>query len=236
MFGCRLYFVLGSVIGLMEKWFAKRRKSKVLDMAYRQMTLAIDTVTDLRKAITAASKGEVNETKSCVERLFVVEREIDDLRRAVFEELTRGSLPSKDREDIMHLVKRLDVMADFVKDSARTLLILTQAEIPKEIWNLYVDVAKDLVECASALWKSIEKLETNLAEARALSEKVDQVESKVDEKYLKMKGLLLKHSREIDPAALLMLRDLIEDLEEVADSCDDTADYVRILTVTRETA
>jgi len=164
-----------------------------------------------------------------------VEREIDDLRRAVFEELTRGSLPSKDREDIMHLVKRLDVMADFVKDAARTLLILTRAEIPKEIWNLYVEVAKDLVECASFLWKSIEKLETNLAEARALSEKVDQVESKVDEKYLKMKGLFLKHSTEIDPAALLMLRDLIEDMEEVADSCDDTADYVRILTVTRET-
>jgi len=219
----------------MEKWFAKRRKSKVLDIAYRQMTLAIDTVTDLRKAITAASKGKVNETKSCVERLFVVEREIDDLRRAVFEELTRGSLPSKDREDIMHLVKRLDVMADFVKDAARTLLILTQAEIPKEMWNLYVEVAKDLVECASALWKSIEKLETDLAEARALSEKVDHIESKVDEKYLKMKELLLKHSREIDPAALLMLRDLIEDMEEVADSCDDTADYVRILTVTRET-
>ncbi len=208
-----------------------------MDIAYRQMTLAIDTVTELRKAVIAASKGEVDETKSCVERLFVVEREIDDLRRAVFEELTRGSLPSKDREDIMHLVKRLDVMADFVKDSGRTLLILTQAEIPEEIWNLYVDVSKDLVGCASALWKSIEKLEeTNLAEARALSEKVDNIESKVDEKYLKMKGLLLKHSREIDPAALLMLRDLIESMEQVADSCDDTADYVRILTVTRETA
>ncbi|MCZ2856613.1 MAG: DUF47 family protein, partial [Candidatus Bathyarchaeota archaeon] len=151
----------------MEKWFAKRRKSKVLDIAFRQMTLAIDTVTDLRKAITAASKGKVNETKSCVERLFVVEREIDDLRRAVFAELTRGSLSSKDREDIMHLVKRLDVMADFVKDSARTLLILTQAEVPEEIWNLFVEMARDLVECASTLRKSIEKLGTNLAEARA---------------------------------------------------------------------
>jgi predicted phosphate transport protein (TIGR00153 family) len=221
----------------MEKWFARRRKSKVLDMAYRQMTLAIDTVTELRKAITAASEGEANETKNCVDRLFVVEREIDDLRRAVFEELTRGSLPSKDREDILHLVKRLDVMADFVKDSARTLLVLTQAEIPKEIWGLYVDVAKDLVECASTLRKGIEKLETNkLAEARSLSEKVDQIESEVDEKYLKMKRLLLKHGREIDPAALMMLRDLIESMEQVADGCDDTADYVRILTVARETA
>lgn len=218
----------------MEKWFVKRRKSKVLDMAYRQMTLAIDTVTELKKATTAASKGKVNETKIGLDRLFVVEREIDDLRRAVFEELTRGSLPSKDREDIMHLVKRLDVMADFVKDSARTLLVLTQAEIPKEIWALFVEVTKDLVSCASHLRKSIEKLETNLVEARALAEKVDQVESSVDEKHFEMKRLLLKYSRELDPAALLMLRDLIENMEEVADSCDDTADYVRILTVTRE--
>jgi len=219
----------------MEKWFAKRRKSKVLEMAYKQMTLAIDTVTELRKAIKAASEGEANETQSCVDRLFVVEREIDDLRRAVFEELTRGSLPSKDREDIMHLVKRLDVMADFVKDSARTLLILTKAKIPKEIWSLYVDMAEDLVKCASTLRRSIEKLGTDFAEARALSEKVDQIESKVDEKYLEMKMLLLKHSKKIDPAALVMLRDLVENMEQVADGCDDTADYVRILTVARET-
>jgi predicted phosphate transport protein (TIGR00153 family) len=220
----------------MEKWFAKRRRSKVLDIAYRQMTLAIDTVTELRKAINAASKGQISETEGCVERLFVVEREIDDLRRTVFEELTRGSLPSKDREDIMHLVKRLDVMADFVKDSARTLLILTKTQIPNEIWKLYVDVAQDLVECASTLRKSIEKLGTNLAEARSLSEKVDQIEGRVDEKYLKMKSLLLKYSNQIVPAALVMLRDLIESMEQVADSCDDTADYVRILTVARETA
>ncbi len=215
----------------MEKWFAKRRKTKVLDIAGRQMILAIDTVTDLKKAITAASKGRVNETKSSVERLFVVEREIDDLRRAVFAEVTQGSLSSRDREDIMHLVKRLDVMADFVKDSARTLLILTQAKVPGEIWNLFVEMAQDLVECASTLRKSIERLGTNLAEAKALCEKVDQIESQVDEKYLKIKSLLLEHSKKIDPAALLMLRDLVESMEQVADGCDDTADYVRILTV-----
>jgi len=48
--------------------------------------------------------------------------------------------------------------------------------------------------------------------------------------------LILKHGRDMDAAVLLILRDLLQSLEEVADSCDDTADYVRILTVTRETA
>jgi len=48
--------------------------------------------------------------------------------------------------------------------------------------------------------------------------------------------MLLKHAGEMDAATLLILKDLLQSLEEVADSCDDTADYVRILTVSRETA
>jgi len=205
-------------------------------MAYRQMTLAIDTVTELERAMIAASKRETAEAKKDIERLFVVETEIDDLRRAVFEELTRGSLPPKDREDIMHLVKRLDVMADHVKDSGRSLKLLLEAQMPKDVWNELVEITKDLVEESTTLRRSIEKLGVNTAEVRALAQKVDQVETRIDERYLRVKELLLKHGREMDAATLLILRDLLQSLEEVADSCDDTADYVRILTVTRETA
>jgi len=205
-------------------------------MAYRQMTLAIDTVTELERAMIAASKRETAEAKKDIERLFVVETEIDDLRRAVFEELTRGSLPPKDREDIMHLVKRLDVMADHVKDSGRSIKLLLEAQMPKDVWNELVEITKDLVEESTTLRRSIEKLGVNTAEVRALAQKVDQVETRIDERYLRVKELLLKHGREMDAATLLILKDLLQSLEEVADSCDDTADYVRILTVTRETA
>jgi len=220
----------------LEKWFAERRKSKVLDMAYRQMTLAIDTVTELERAMVAASKKEVAEAKKSIERLFLVETEIDDLRRAVFEELTRGSLPPKDREDIMHLVKRLDVMADHVKDSGRSLLLLSEASMPGDVWNELVEISKDLVEESKALRGSIEKLGLDTVEVRALAQKVDEAETRIDEHYMKTKELLLKHGREMDAATLLILRDLLQSLEEVADNCDDTADYVRILTVTREAA
>jgi len=208
----------------------------VLDMAYREITYAIDTVTELEKAMVAASKGEAAEAKRSIERLFVIETEIDDLRRAVFEELTRGSLPPKDREDIMHLVKRLDVMADHVKDSGRSLLLLSEASMPKDVWNELVEITKDLVEESATLRRSIEKLGSDPVEVRALAQKVDQAETRIDEHYLKTKELFLKHGREMDAATLIVLRDLLQSLEEVADSCDDTADYVRILTVTREAA
>jgi predicted phosphate transport protein (TIGR00153 family) len=204
-------------------------------MAYREITLAIDTVTELEKAMMAASDKEVAEAKKAIQRVFVVETEIDDLRRAVFEELTRGSLPPKDREDIMHLVKRLDTMADHVKDSGRSLLLLSEANMPKEVWSELVEITKDLVEESATLRRSIEKLGIDPVEVRALAQKVDAVETRVDDRYLRVKEMLLKYGNEMNAATLLILKDLLQSLEEVADSCDDTADYVRILTVTRET-
>lgn len=219
----------------MEKWFAERRKSKVLELAYQQITKAIMTVSDLEKAMIAASKKETDEAKKSIQRLFEVETEIDDLRRTVFEEVTRGSLHPKDREDIMHLVKRLDVMADHVKDTGRSLLILAETEMPRDIWNELVEIAKDLVTESTALRASIEKLGADPAEVRRLSQKVDEMETRIDERYLKTRQLIVKHGREMDAGTLLILKDLLQSMEEVADSCDDTADYVRILTVTRET-
>jgi predicted phosphate transport protein (TIGR00153 family) len=219
----------------MEKWFARRRKSKVLEIADRQMTLAIDTVIELEKSINAALNGQKEKAKSSFEKLSTIEHEIDELRRTIFEELTKGSLPSKDREDIMHLVKRLDEMADHVKDASRAVVLLVEANVVKEIWEQLAETAKDLVVAATTLRDSIEKLGTEPQKAMELAKQIDIVEGKVDEKYLKVKALLLKHSSEMDAATILILKDLIEEMEHVADSCDDTADYVRILTVARET-
>ncbi|MEA2089440.1 MAG: DUF47 family protein [Thermoproteota archaeon] len=214
----------------MEKWFIGRRRSKVLDIAYRQMTLAIDTVTDLEKSIVAASGGNVKEARRCIERLFVTEREIDCLRRTVFEESTKGSLPSRDREDLMHLVKRLDTMADDVKDAGRSVLVLLEAEVPEKIWSLCVEVAKDLVECATTLRRAIELLGSDVSRAVKLAKRVDEVESMVDDRYLDGKRLLLSFEG-LDCGVVVVLKELFDFMEDVADSCTDTADYVRVLAV-----
>ena len=218
----------------MERWFAKRRKSKVLELADRQMILAIDTVVELEKSINAALKGNKKEASKSVKRLSTREHEIDELRRTVFEELTRGSLRSKDREDIMHLVKRLDEMADHVKDASRAVLVLLDAKVVKEMWQQFAETAKDLVACATTLRSSIEKLGTDPSEALELAKQIDAIENRVDEKYVESNAMLLKYTSKMDTATILLLKDLIEEMEHVADACDDTADYVRILAFTRE--
>ncbi|MEM1507283.1 MAG: DUF47 family protein [Candidatus Bathyarchaeia archaeon] len=215
----------------MERWFEKRRKNKVLDIAHRQMTLALDTVNDLERAIKAIFSGDRESAKTTVERLFLVEEEIDNLRRAVFEELSKGSLSSRDREDIMHLVKRLDVMADFVKDSARSIMILLDHDIPEDIWKAFLEMATGVVRCAATLKESLKALSENPSEARNLSMKVEEEENKVDKQYLSIKSLLLGYGNKVNPMALIILKDLAEYMENAADSCADVGDYIRVLTV-----
>lgn len=218
----------------MEKWFVRRRKTKVLELADKQITRATDTVVDLRNAIAAAAKGDRKEAENQISHLSKIEHEIDELRRLIFEEMTKDSMAPQDREDIMHLVKRLDVMADHVKDSARNLHLLLDAQIPNEFWNPLETMSNKLVECAKTLRQAIDALGANPAEAKRLAITVDKIEGEIDEKYQEVKKLLLQLSGRMTPAAVLFLRDVAEEIEHTADACDDTADYVRILATARE--
>jgi len=195
--------------------------------------MAIKTVTELKEAITAFAEGKRAEVEERLKALFSDEMEIDDLRRSVFEELTRESLPSKYREDLLHIVKRLDVMADQVKDSARNVKILLDVKVPIEIWSSNMKIAEVLVKEAGQLGSTIEMLSIAPPEARELAEKVEEQESIVDDEYLKAKALLSKYAKELDFASMLILKDLLDCFEEIADTCADTADYIRVLTVVK---
>ena len=215
----------------MERWFEKRRVNKVLEIAYRQMAVALDTVNDLEKTIEAVAEGEKKSAEVIIARLFKAEEEVDDLRRTVFEELTKGKLSTRDREDIMNLVKNLDKMADHVKDSARNVSVLLDTEVPKEIWNAYHEMAHGIVSTAAVLRESLKSLGEDNSRARAMSERVEEEENKVDKKFLEIKSLILSYGSKLNPATLILLKDLLDSMEEATDRCADTGDYIRVLTV-----
>lgn len=210
-------------------WFEKRRKTDALKLAQEQITKALDTATLLHKAIQNAAEGEKDEARNNIEKLSAEEEEVDSLRQQAFKELTNVAVSTEFREDLMHLVKRLDVMADFVKDSARSITILLETNVPNEIWNLNVKVAGALVESATTLRSSIEKLGTDPAKAKELTKKVNEIEGKIDKDYLTTKKLFIKYGQKLDAGTLLILNNLIEFMEQAADVCADTADYINIL-------
>jgi predicted phosphate transport protein (TIGR00153 family) len=211
-------------------WFEKRRRTKALDLAQEQITKAIDTVTLLNQATQSLLQGKSKEAMTRVQNLFVAEEEVDRLRTEVFKELSKGAALFADyREDLLHLVKRLDTLADDVKDAARCLEMLSEAEVPLELRENTVHMTSALVNCANALRFSIEKLNIAPADAIEGSKKVEEIEHGIDEDYLKTKKLFVKYGAQMNAGALVIYDDLIEFIEQAADMCADTADYIVIL-------
>ena len=211
-------------------WFAKRRRTKGLELAQEQIIKAFDTVTWLHKAMKSFSEKKYKEAQGYVENLYKVEEEVDKLRTDVFKELSKGAALVADyREDLLHLVKRLDTLADHTKDAARCLQMLGETEIPEELGKKIVFMTAKLVETAQTLRCSIEKISTNPAGAIAEAKKVEDSEHDLDTEYLKAKSLFVKYGSEINCGAMVILDDLIEFIENAADMCADTADYIVVL-------
>lgn len=212
-------------------WFDLFRKEQETTtiLAQKQITKAIATVTELKNIMVAFSEGKVSEAEEHIENLFENEAEIDDIRRTILHELTKQKLPSKYRQNVIHIIKCLDVLADHVKDSARNIKVLLNTKIPKEILDVNVRIVDALVQAAVFLSTAIEMIGVNPPQSLEFSKKVDVQEHIVDEEYLKVKALFLKYTDEVDMATLLVLKDLLECLEELADTCADTADYIRVL-------
>lgn len=218
-------------------WFERRRRSKTLTIAQRQMTLAIDTVSELERALVAFAGGKVKETLTLIDRLFEDEMEIDELRRAVLAELTRGTLPSRYREDLRGLVERLDRMADHIKDSARILKILVDAgeTLPQEIADEFVTLGTALRKEATAMGRCIEMIGTDPSKVEDAAKNVDFFEAEIDDRYVFIKMHLVQHSKAMSAALLVAVWDLVDYIERAADVCVQTADYLRTLAAAEDT-
>ena len=215
-------------------WFEKRRRTKALDLAHEQITKALDTVNLLHQAIKNISQGKKKEAMQHAENLFKVEEEVDKLRKEVFAELSKGAALLADyREDLLHLVKRLDTLADHVKDAARCVEMLIDAQVPRELYESMAHMTSVLVDCAQALRMSIEKIPDAPDQALKGAERVEEIEHEIDNIYLKTKASFVKYGEKVNCGTMVILDDLAEFIEQAADMCADTADYIVVL-ATRE--
>jgi uncharacterized protein Yka (UPF0111/DUF47 family) len=107
--------------------------------------------------------------------------------------------------------------------------MLGEVAVPKELTEKTVFMTSKLVEAAQTLQVSIEKISSNPSEAIKQAEKVGSIEHDLDQEYLAAKGLFVKYGDAVNCGAMVIFDDLIEFIEQAADMCADTADYIVVL-------
>jgi len=212
------------------KWFEKRRETRALATVQRHLALTTGIVEDLEKAIMAATKKDEKEMQKCIERVTSSEKEADTLRRNVMDNISKGELSPMDRVDLMDLVKRVDMVADWSRESTRILGAMPMEHVPNLIKDEFVEMVKSVKECAVSLQKCVNKMMTKPEEALQAADAVERVEEKVDDIHEKARVLLGKEALPKAGIAVLVGQ-LFEAIEMIADACEDACDQVRIIMV-----
>lgn len=212
------------------KWFEKRRETRALAIIQRHLALTTSIVDDLEKALIAATRNDEKEMQSCIERVTNGEKEADMLRRKVMDEVSKGELPPADRVDLMDLVKRVDMVADWGRESTRVLNAIRMEDVPESIKKEFVEMIKSVKECAVSLQKCINKMMTKSEEALQAADVVEREEERVDDLHERARRLLATEN--LPKAGIVVLvSQLFEAIEMIADSCEDACDQVRVIMV-----
>jgi predicted phosphate transport protein (TIGR00153 family) len=212
------------------KWFEKRRETRALAIIQRHLALTTSIVEDLEKALISATKNDEKEMQSCIERVTNGEKEADMLRRKVMDEISKGELPPIDRVDLMDLVKRVDMVADWSRESTRVLNAIRMEDLPDSIKNGFMEMIKSVKECTVSLQKCINKMMTKPEEALQAADVVEREEERVDDIHERARKLLATENLPKAGIAVLVSQ-LLEAIEMIADSCEDACDQVRIIMV-----
>jgi hypothetical protein len=212
------------------KWFEKRKETKALADVQRHLALTTGIVEDLENAIRAAVNSDMKEMQVCIGRVASGEKEADSLRRKVMDEISTGELSPTDREDLMDLVKRVDMVADWSRESTRVLGAIPMEQVPDSIKDAFIEMVKSVKECTISLQKCVNKMMTKPEEALQAADMVEREEEKVDGIHEKARVLI---GRENLPKAgvAILTSELFEALEMIADSCEDACDQVRVIMV-----
>ena len=214
------------------RWFEKRRESKAMLAMQRHLALTMSAVEDLERAIKASVALNENEAKAAIERVTSSEREADKLRRTVMTELAGGELPSTDREDLMHLMKRVDMVADWCRESTRMLSGISMKDVPENLREAAVKMAEGVRECAKALRRAISRMTDKPEEAMQAADEVERLEENVDDLFEKSRQLLGREEK-IKVGAAILMNELYEAIEMVADCCEDACDQIRVIMIRR---
>ncbi|HEY8418630.1 MAG TPA: TIGR00153 family protein [Limnochordales bacterium] len=210
-------------------WMGMREQQKALEASQQHMEQVREVVHLLKEALEQFVGGNLERVQEIHERVTAAERQADELRRDLLDQMSEGMFLPADREDLVHMVEHTDDVADYANAASR-LLVLFQTPPPEEMRSDLLRFADILVRAVEQLSMALEKL---LAGQRRETLHLCTAVERCEEEGDALKASLYRRLLALDlPAGqMLLLHDLIEAMENTADRAEDSADLVRVLAV-----
>jgi predicted phosphate transport protein (TIGR00153 family) len=151
-----------------------------------------------------------------------IEHRGDEITHQTMDLLHKTFITPMDREDIHHLITRLDDILDFIDASAQRVSLYEIHSAPAEM----VALAKICVQAAENVKLAVEAL-SNLKKPDGIAKccvEINRLENEADVILRASVARLFKEEK--DTRLLIKLKEIYELLETVTDRCEDVANIV----------
>lgn len=213
-------------------WFGRKREKAILTFCKKHFDKVFETIIHFKEFIEAFKIDDLEKIKASFKNIFDIEREADDIKENIIDELSRGPLHPIDREDIIRMVMTVDDIAANIKSGARKLTYVNSKLVPLDIKNGMLEIADKIHEEAKFLGEALNMLIDNPNEAIELCERVERIEEEIDDKRVELMNKVLDWANEIKIIKQwTMIKEAIENIEAAADYIENSADVIRSLVI-----
>ena len=166
--------------------------------------------------------------KNTLEQISTIEEEVENLRRKITREVADVGGLIMNRENLLNTAYTMDEIAGYItgiafKLSNVKITTLKSSKLDKDIAELISLVVDEVYK----LNEIIRSLNTNTANAIELAQETQTIEREIDIKYRDATIKLLNEVK--DPKELLLIKDVIEGIEEMSDKCQRVSDSFILL-------
>jgi predicted phosphate transport protein (TIGR00153 family) len=207
----------------------ERIKIRALNLCQEHLRKVLDLTRKVPQMIDCFINKDAAKAKQIYNEITLGEAEADNMRRLISRELAQMGAILISREDFLRFANLTGEIADFAEGLAYRLF-----KIMENNWHVPTNLKEELLKLSEAVLDTVIKLKEvvlvlSYGSSKALerASEVEVAERTVDELYRALDMKLLNSKLELP--ALLLLRDIVQLLEDSADKAEDAADAARAL-------
>jgi len=204
---------------------AKRKAIAVLQDEINRILNASRSLSTLPELITKKNKTEI---KNTLEQIVSIEEEVETLRRKITRDVADVGGLIINRENLLNTAYTMDEIAGYITGISFKLsnikpATLKTAQLDQDLKSLIEQVVDQVYK----LNEIIRSLNTNTSNSIDLAQETQKIEREIDTRY---RQITIKILNEIsNTKELLLMKDVIEGIEEMADKCQEVSDSFILL-------
>ena len=204
---------------------AKRKAIAVLQDEINRILNAARGLSALPNMMVKKDKSGI---KNTLEQISSIEEEVENLRRKITRDVSDVGGLIINRDNLLNTAYTMDEIAGYITGIAFKLsniksTTLKNSDLNKQLTELIELVVDEIYK----LNEIIRSLNTNSSKSIELAQETQKIEREIDIKYRKMTITVLNDIT--NTKELLLMKDVIEGIEEMADKCQEVSDSFILL-------